>query len=293
MHIIATYLMWIGSEHYKTIEEWVKEALLQGVSKRLPTPAMGRTLLQPGTVVFVAHDEGEMHECPECAGAIECPDCRKNTEAAARERALADKLDDEAAEAESTKARQSAERRAKNARKRADRHEGLMAECETCFGANEVEAGTGGTVVFEDGEEWDYRRYTYHRNQPKKWTAEDKGGIAVMKRCEHCGGFGRIPNGKVFGCFVPEAVEYIEAGDEDKTKAMTESGFSVVPMHVASDESARGCGKRKPDGVYVVTRHDSTSTVGAEAAEALKLQEVEVKGCLLYTSDAADDLYTV
>lgn len=281
MHIIATYLMWIGSEGYKTIADWTKEALEMGVSKRLPNAFMGKSLLQDGTVVFVAHDEGSMDACPECVGTIECPDCRKNREAARRERDMADALTDEAeAHDEGSKERKSCERRAKNALKRADKHDDNIASCERCFGSGDVEEGTGGQVVFEDGEAWDYRKYMYHRNQPKKWTDADKGGIAVMKRCEHCGGFGRIPNGKVFGLFVPEAVEYIDAGDEDKTKEMEEAGFKTVTKTTLVTEKRRGCGKRKPGGVYVVTRTETTSTAGVEAIKDLGLDEAacEVRG---------------
>ena len=79
MEIKNTYLMWIGSEHYSTIDSWVKEATEQGVSKRLPNEHMGTSLLNPGTVVFVAHDEGDMDECTECLGTISCGECRKRS----------------------------------------------------------------------------------------------------------------------------------------------------------------------------------------------------------------------
>src|SRR5690606_29035571 len=76
------WLMWIGTEFYPTIESWANEAVELGVSKRLPSGALGEALMEPGNVVFVAHDEGEKTECPDCLGTIECPDCRRLTAAA-------------------------------------------------------------------------------------------------------------------------------------------------------------------------------------------------------------------
>lgn len=298
MEIKNTYLMWIGSEHYKTIEDWVKEATEQGVSKRLPNSHMGKSLMEPGTVVFVAHDEGDMDECGHCSGAIECPDCRKAQALYDRETALAAKLTEEAnakvnhgmglVHVLDAKERKSALKRAENASERAKKADEAMESCERCLGSNEVEAGTGGTVVFEDGNAWDYRRYMYHRNQPAKWTAEDQGGIATMKRCEACGGSGRIPNGKVFGCFVPEAIEYIESADSKKLDVAKEAGFDIVAASVVGSERKRGCGKRRPGGTYAVTKVSSKSTAGAEAVEALGLEGCEVKGNFVSLGEAVD-----
>jgi len=284
MDIKNTYLMWIGSAHYSSIEDWVKEAAEQGVSKRLPNEHMGKSLLEPGTVVFVAHDEGEMDECDHCLGTISCGACRKREEAIAREQATIEKLT-KAAEAlePGSKEAKSALRKAANATKRAAKLSVDMDNCEDCLGSGEVEAGSGGAVVFGDGDAWDYRRYTYYRNQPAKWTDADKGGISGMDRCEHCGGFGRIPCGKVFGLFVPEQVEFINPGTEEgneKAKTLAESGIKEVSLAQVKGEKKRGCGKRHGGGVYATTTPGSASTSGAEAAKALGLDEsdLEVKG---------------
>jgi len=279
--IAATYLMWIGSEHYKTAKDWISEALEQGVSKRLPNDHMGAALLRPGTVVFVAHDEGEHSSCPECAGVAACPECRKNAEAEQRELAVAERFLEEAKKHENgSSEHKSCYLRAKNARKRAQKHDDNQLNCELCFGSGYVGEGTGGNVIFENGESWDYRKYMYYRNQPKKWTPAAEGGIAKMDMCQACGGFGRLPEGKVFGMFVPEKIEYIATGDEEKSKAMEEKGFVIVPFGGLSAEKKRGCGKRKPGGVYVATKAGSESTAGADAVEALKLDSdaIEVKG---------------
>lgn len=279
--IAATYLMWIGSEHYSSIIDWTKEALEKGVSKRLPNDHVGRALLQPGTVVFVAHDEGKHAPCFECAGTVECPECRKNAEAVARETATVERFLEEAnTYEEGSKERKSCERRANNAQKRIEKHDDAQSNCELCLGSGSVEEGTGGNVVFENGEAWDYRKYMYYRNQPKKWTPATEGGVAKMEMCQHCGGFGRLPEGKVFGLFVPEQVEYVDAGDEEKTKAMLDKGFTVIDASMLAAEAKRGCGVRKPGGVYATTTPDSESTSGAKAAEALKLDnaDIEAKG---------------
>ncbi len=286
--ILNTYLMWIGSESYKTIEDWTAEAIERGVSKRLPNEYIGEGLMESGTVIFVAHDEGDMYECEECASTIECPDCRKAQASYDREAHLADKLQKEA-EAKvnhgmgrvfvlDAKERKSALNRATNAVARCEKLDEEMDGCERCLGTKEITAGSGGTVVFEDGSVWDHRRYMYHRNQPKKWTAADKGGIAVNKRCERCGGSGRLPNGKVFGLVVPEAIEYVESGNVDKDKAMADRGFKIVTATMLKCELKRKCGVRKPGGVYAVTAPGSESTAGGEAADALGINEVEVKG---------------
>lgn len=280
MEIKNSYLMWIGSEHYKTIEDWTKEALEQGVSKRLPNRHMGKALMEPGSVVFVAHDEGEMDECEHCTAPIECPDCRKLQASYDREAVLSVKFAEEAKEASASKERARLLKLAGNAQERANKAIEAQESCETCLGTSRVEAGSGGTVTFEDGESWDYRRYNYHLHQPKRWTATDKGGLSVVSRCEHCGGTGRIPNAKVFGLFVPEAIEYIESADTEKTEEAKALGFDIVSSTTLSAERKRGCGKRKAGGVYASTRASSTSKAGAEAVKALGLDSdaCEVRG---------------
>jgi len=279
MTISNTYLMWIGTEHYGKIEDWIKEAVEQGVSKRLPNAHMGRALAEPGTVVFVAHDEGEMSECEACTGTIECPDCRKAQAAYDREMELAAAHEQSAKEQDDMAERARLLKLASNAQERAKKADEAMDSCDVCLGTNEVVAGSGGKVGFADGETWDYRRYNYHLHQPAKWTPEAKGGVSVMERCECCGGTGRIPNGKVFGMFVPETIEYIDDGkDEAKLEKAKAAGFEVVSVAAVALEPKRGCGKRKGGGTYAVTKVKSDSTAGQEAVEALGLEGVNVHG---------------
>lgn len=281
MEIVNTFLIWVGSEHYTTIEAWTEEAKSMGVSKRLPNEHMAKSLMQSGTVVFVAHDEGQHEECPECASEVECPSCRIAKEREERESALAEHLEREAAKAaDGSKEWSSLTRRCLNARERADAAATEQAECETCLGVGELRAGSGGKATFGDGETWDYRKYNYYLHQPKKWTPEEKGGVVELDMCEHCGGKGQLPKGVVFGLFVPERFEYIRtAGDEEKARAMELAGFDVVTTAALAKEHKRLCGRRKPGGVYAVTK-GGKAKAGKDAAKALGLEpeEIEVHG---------------
>jgi hypothetical protein len=277
-----TYLVWIGSEHYESIDAWAEEAKSAGVSKRLPNEHMAKALMEPGTIVFVAHDEGEHEECPECIREIVCPVCRRAAEKEARELAACEHLEGEAEKlAEGSKERASLAKRASNARERAEQAAEEQAQCDDCAGTGKLRAGSGGHVLFEDGDTWDYRQYNYWLHQPKKWTAEEKGGIAEVAMCDHCGGKGELPKGLVFGLFVPERFEYIKAeGDEEKAEALVAAGFEVVGPDMLAAEKKRKCGVRKPGGVYAVTSASGKSKAGKAAAKTLGLDasEIEVHG---------------
>lgn len=281
MDIKQSYLMWIGAEHYPTIESWATEAADLGVSKRLPNEHMGAALMEPGTVVFVAHDEGEYTECPECTGVIVCGECRKRKEGA-------EALRDEAAElraihddkSQDDKTRASALRKAVNREEKAAEMDEASASCEDCMGNGEVRGGTGGHVVFESGAKWDYRHYNYFLHQPKKWSPSDEGGLSEIARCENCGGTGRLPLGQIFGFFIPQTLEQIVT-DEASAAAAEAKGLSPVTMDAVKLERKRGCGKRKAGGVYVTTSPDADATRATSLAEALAekgLGEVEVRG---------------
>ena len=60
----ATYLTWIGAKHYPTFEDFASESDVLGVSKRMPT--VGAALALKDATVFLAHDEGERVDCPDC-----------------------------------------------------------------------------------------------------------------------------------------------------------------------------------------------------------------------------------
>jgi len=50
------FLIWVGSESYPTIEEFIEEASLLGVNKRVPAAAGG---ISRGSRGFLIHDEGD------------------------------------------------------------------------------------------------------------------------------------------------------------------------------------------------------------------------------------------
>lgn len=259
------YMMWVGAEHYPTIADWTAEAAKLGVSKRLPNAAMATALMEPNTVVFVAHDEGEWLDCEECLGTIECGECRKRQVEIFK---LETRL-----EAPDTKPAVAARLRAK-----ADKLIDDKASCEECMGVGSHTHGTGGTVRFENGKTMDYRQYNYWLHQPKAWTADKEGGIAESSPCVSCGGKGKLPNGVVFGMFIPSGVEMIVSSDVEAETAKA-LGLAPVGMDVVERETKRGCGKRKHGGVYVVTTPVGDAAKVAETTKALDVAtDLDIKG---------------
>jgi hypothetical protein len=280
--INQAYLMWIGKEHYGDIAEWTEEAVTMGVSKRLPNLAMGEALMAPGTVIFVAHDEGESKPCPKCAGAIECPECRKrNAEIDRTEEQKGELVSHHAATLKAVQAEIMT--KVASLDKRIERLEAENAGCATCGGEGVAVNGTGGIIVVmgDSGktERWDYRRYNYWLHQPAKWTPKD---VVSVDMCRHCGGTGRLPEGKVFGLFVPSAIEYIlPEGATDELKAEVEARkFKTVAPVGALVERKRKCGYRKPGGVYVVTATTDEAAVEARAIveELVKSGRISAEG---------------
>jgi hypothetical protein len=276
-----TYLMWIGKEHYPTIADYVKEASEQGISKRVATADLAQKLSEPGTLVFLAHDEGMYDECSVCLGDIENPDYRKTEQEFQRAQTTWENRKRDLTEIKATLARkpprspeettmaeasvQRAEKLKDNAFKKA-----AQLEHDLALMPKTVKAGTGGKVTLNNGETWDYRRYMYWRNQPKKWDFRKEVKSAEM--CAHCGGFGKLPLGKVFGVFLPQAAEYIlKAEDGDKVKdELSAKGIGLITTKTLQEEPARGCGKRRPGGYYLVTK-----TTGTEATQEQVQQAVD------------------
>lgn len=272
MEIKKSYLMWVGHEHYNTIDHYASEAGTLGVSKRLPNIDVAKSVAEEGTVVFVAHDEGHYRECPDCVATLECPECRK------AERRLEKTIDewdekrDAVKEATSDKEREKLERGVKRIEARIEKINAEMEGCEVCEGAGQYEGGTGGHVAFGDEDTWDYRKFTYYLHQPTIWNPEMKDG-AKIEVCETCGGKGKLPEGMVFGFFVPSGIEYIarEEDAEEIKELMKDHGATIVESKTLLTESRRGCGVRKAGGVYVVAAADSDGA--AAKATLAKLVE--------------------
>jgi hypothetical protein len=292
-----TYLIWVGSESYETIDEWCDEAVSQGVSKRIPNANVGASLKEPGTVVFVAHDEGEWRDCPECLGIIENPVWRKKDQQMVRyaseierfkkERDALASGGDEEEEKEKRKKCDSLNRKIAKREMKIQDLEVAMKDVK-----ERIEGGTGGMVKLArvetanySEEIVDYRKYDYWYHQPKKFAARWQR-IGEPKMCKACGGKGKLPEAKIFGLFVPSAVEYIlKAEDNDVVeKEIQERGFRTIPKKQLKVEAQRKCGYRKEGGYYVVTDKDASISRASEIVEKLvssgfiKPDGVDIKG---------------
>lgn len=290
------FLLWIGSEFYGTIEDYTSEAIVMGISKRIPSVHIGRQMMEPGAVVFVAHDEGKTKDCKKCMGFFECPLCRKRTEEIASLRGEIDRVKDRykdllvaggiaftvdfsKSEVVPAAARSFVALRERKIAVLFKEHE----TCAKCSGAGNCHGGTGGTVVLPTGQKWDYRKYNYFLHQPKKFNPETD--LKSKKMCATCGGTGELPVAQIFGVFVPEQLEYILTGEESADFALRTSDVTKIGPDALKVEYKRKCGKRKPGGFYVTTRADA---LGADAItpEAAKLEKdlkerglVTEKGC--------------
>ena len=274
-----SYLMWVGSDNYSNIDEWVDEVERLGVSKRLPNVSVAQAMGKPNTVVFVAHDEGEWKDCPECIGIIENPEWRKKAqtlkklvlECESLESEIDDlgiavgKIDGLAPASDNYKKILSMKRMLK---KREDSIEILKEEMGQID--EEIEAGTGGSawlINVDDGVEddhpemYDYRKYDYWKHQPLKFKRQFK--LVEEEMCTHCGGKGQLPIAKVFGLFVPDQIEYILKDEDDETvkKAMEGHGFKTIGKDRLGAEHKRKCGYRHQGGVYITSNGEDKKEV--------------------------------
>lgn len=274
------YLMWVGSDHYPSITDWTSEAIALGISKRLPSADVGRALMEPGTVVYVAHDEGEHSECAACFGVIECGECRKRAvDIDVLQRAIEamehrygyDLTGASPGDVAYIEVRQA----------RIDKINRDAAACSECEGHAQREAGTGGRVVFEDGTTWDYRRFNYWLHQPSKFSPS---GVVERHMCPDCGGTGVSPDAKVFGLFVPSRIDYILSGSEDEEKLKTMEEFTKVTKEALGTEVKRGCGYRKPGGVYVTTTTEKSAEAKRRLDELVKKGVVKPEGAEIHGS---------
>lgn len=78
--IERTYLQWVGTSNYPTIEAYVDEARQIGVCKKLPNLAVATEIEQHVTVIFLAHDQGRFRQCLQCAELVTCPKCHGSCE---------------------------------------------------------------------------------------------------------------------------------------------------------------------------------------------------------------------
>lgn len=248
MEIKNSYLMWVGVEHYEDADTYLEEVRQMGVSKRLPGIGMANALSEPGTVVFVAHDDGEAYSCDACFGMVECGECRVLNQKIAKWQGEADAVKARFAKGEEIpRGKQRIidirEQRIANARAEQD-------ACEVCDGEGQYECGTGGFAVKRDGKKIDYRTYNYWMRQPKRFNVARE--IISKEMCEECGGTGKCPAAKIIGVFIPTDVEYILSGKENELVLEQIEKFTKLDMEIVKKEPKRKCGKRH-SGYYVVT----------------------------------------
>lgn len=276
-----SYLMWIGSESYPTIEDWAAEAEAMGISKRLPNASVGAKMAEPGTVIFVAHDEGEADECRACLGTVECPECRKLIQEKTAIDAELKRLGEHADRVPLTGMQI---RRLTARRKRALAIAAELGGCSACFGKGSYSGGTGGHVKLADGTAMDYRAFNYWLHQPKKFDAKT---AVEREMCEACGGTGKTPDAKLFGLFVPNDVEYILSGDESEETLAKLEGFKKVTRTTLMAEAPRKCGRRHSGGTYVVTTVEGDPMAAKRALKELvakglvKPEGAEIKGSFI------------
>jgi hypothetical protein len=277
MRIQHSYLMWVGADNYETAEEYVGEVRKLGVSKRLPGIGMANALSKPGSIVFVAHDDGEAYSCDACMGQVECSECRTWTGKIATWTAQADRVrrlygDDEIPRG---KARIIEIREARIAKARA-----AMAKCDLCDGEGAYECGTGGYVVRADGSRMDYRAYNYWMRQPKNFDRERE--VVERHICAECGGTGKRPAAVIFGAFVPE-IEVVLDGRENEIVQEQIARFRHVTLTGVASEPERKGGLRHP-GFYAVAKAGKPSKRASAAARDLVARSA-VKGELEVIGD--------
>jgi hypothetical protein len=296
-----TYLMWIGSESYETMDEWIKEAEEQGVSKRLPNANVGMSMKNSNSVVFVAHDEGEWRDCPDCTGTIQNPEYRVLSEKIAKLKNECRKFEKEREEIGNrfgwrfdspdwdaivkSEAEEELKILDRLLRKITKREKAIVSLKEELDKQDPViESGTGGKVDVVNistgmTEIMDYRKYDYWHRQPKKFNK--RWTVVGKEMCKTCGGKGQLPEGRIFGLFIPTDVEYVlrEEDSEEVKKIMGKRGFRLVDSTELSVEKERKCGYRKKGGVYAVAKTSGEGTLeDMIKSKKIKPQGVEIKG---------------
>jgi hypothetical protein len=258
-----TWLMWIGSDNYHTIDEWIEEAEEMGVSKRLPNCNVGAALRQEGTVVFVAHDEGIWKNCSDCLGKIENPEWRKKTQEICNLMDVVTSLKEKRDEVVNDEGDVDSLKKLNSLNRKIVRREKVLdvLRNEITMFTKRVDAGSGGEVVVINRvtgkkEKIDYRQYNYWLHQPKRFD-EMWQVVGIPKMCSMCGGTGQLPEAKVFGLFIPTDVEYILKDDDDEMvkQKMKDLGFALIDKKRLGGELKRKCGYRHSGGVYAVVNN--------------------------------------
>lgn len=273
--IQQSYLMWVGEVNYGSSGEFIDEVRKLGVSKRLPGIGMAKTLSAPGSLVLVAHDDGEAFSCDACLGQIECSLCRKHQHKISQWKRQADDVRKRYSgeEIPTGKARIVKIREARIAKARQE-----MAGCELCDGEGTYECGTGGYAVRVDGSRMDYRSYSYWIRQPHKFDAKQAIRMVDdeldLHMCAECGGTGKHPAASIFGAFVPD-IEVVLRGRENQNEVLAQqiAPFGQVNVTDAAREPERSGDRatnlRREPGYYATAKAGKPSKQALAVAKEL------------------------
>lgn len=240
--------MWVGESHYKTFDDFAAEALSRGVSKRVPNVMIARKLLSPGSVVFLAHDDGVKDPCPECMETFSCPDCTRVTDALM---------------GQVLRGRGPARR---------------PQTCKRCNGDGLVTEGTGGAVFVN------YTRVTFksYVGKLRHGLIGDGDEVRIEVQCGACSATGSTPRGRIRGLFVPQRSEYIlRAGDTASVlRGLRKDGIGIVSPGTLLREPERECGRRQPGGFYAVTSPGGSARRSRAAVDDLVARGIVKPGAV-------------
>lgn len=73
--MVKTYLQWVGTGYYATINDFVIDVRDRGLVKRLPNIRTAVSFSKKDVAVFLAHNNGRLRQCLACAEPTVCPLC--------------------------------------------------------------------------------------------------------------------------------------------------------------------------------------------------------------------------
>lgn len=272
-----SYMVWAGAEHYPTFDHLLDEIKRIGFSKRIHDAAMGRALLRPGTVLYIAHDDGKVEQCKACQKLIECPECRlRKLKIAEHEEAL-EKTRANFTSEEALNSSGYAKRTVAILEKKISRAKADIKGCLLCKGKGKAKLGSGGSVKLSDGKTWDYRTYTYWVRQPDKF---DASSVVHKSICEECGGRGCLPVGHIHGAFLLDRVEYQSQASDRKSQLPGMDEFTFVK----EPADRRLSGEREPGGFYAVALPDRNPRAQGLAQQLVNSGIISQKSYAVYGS---------
>jgi hypothetical protein len=73
--MIKTYLQWVGTSYYATVNDFIIDVREHGLIKRLPNIRTAVSFSNNRVAIFLAHDNGRLRQCLACAEQTMCPLC--------------------------------------------------------------------------------------------------------------------------------------------------------------------------------------------------------------------------